>query len=161
MVGDGLTRIHTRRGLGRDGEQEQESGVEEEQETVEQAFETDKRVVVVAFAHRWSPPGMETARALDSLRKERSSSVASYTHIYVVDADGVDSVGDITALGLAVTPSVFLFYAGTPFTIRRPGLDDDIRFIGSISRDSWEDLIQYARSTGDAGHSVLLCNNDA
>ncbi|KNC51663.1 uncharacterized protein AMSG_12095 [Thecamonas trahens ATCC 50062] len=118
-----------------------------------------ERVVVICLAHRWSPPALHAARALCGLRSGSSSSVTPYSKIFVVDADDIESQEDVEALGLALSPAVYLFYSGKPLVIRRPGLDEDIKFVGSAPAERWEELIQFARQTGDNGGHVLVWND--
>ena len=99
------------------------------------------RLVVVAFLDRWSPPALATATALEAVRN--SGDVNAFAHIFLVDATTErDAAWDG---GVVVTPALQFYWNGELALVRRPGWEDDNKFVGAAAPDKLVEIIRHAR----------------
>ena len=99
------------------------------------------RLVVVAFADRWSKPAMATMGAIETIRMGRD--VEGFAQLFVIEATTErDRCWD---LGVVSTPALVFFWDSQQLTVRRPDYDDDQKLVGAYSQETLLEVIRHAR----------------
>jgi hypothetical protein len=124
-------------------------------------------LVVVCFAQGWCPPAMSTARALDELRRADGAK-----SVFLLDAD--QDVAHALECRVFATPAILFFptalagssaaaAAASPVSslppalvVRRPGWDDDTKFVGPLAKDRLVELVHLAREVVDRKHTIMV-----
>lgn len=140
-------------------------------EVVEEALDQQgprcSPLVVVCFAHAWNPPAMHVAKALDELRKATTPAgtpgdaprpLLSPSQVRVLVVDAGAHPDRCLEHRVVATPAVVYFWRGQPIVLRRPGLSDDTKFVGSTTKQRLLSMVQLARDVGESGRpgQVLL-----
>ena len=96
-------------------------------------------------------PSRLVASELQALRESNACDPA---RIWLVDADV--NAGKAHSLGVWTSPSL-LFYVGSRLLrVRRAHVDDDTKFVGSISRETVIDLLKQAAECAKDAESNLI-----
>lgn len=103
-------------------------------ETLEKS-RTGGGVLGLCIAQSWSPPAMFVAKQMELHRKQKIP-------IFPIFQINHDEESALThQYGVVTTPTCIFFSSGKMVTIRRPGYNDDIRFVGTASRENIATLL--------------------
>merc|ERR1719191_393666 len=97
------------------------------------------QVTLVAFVQWWMGPSRLVASELQALRESNACDPA---RIWLVDADL--NAGKAHSLGVWTSPSLFFYVGSKLLRVRRAHVDDDTKFVSSISRETVIDLLKQA-----------------
>ncbi|KAH7824292.1 uncharacterized protein MONOS_215 [Monocercomonoides exilis] len=112
---------------------------------------TYPKLIVVLFLTPWNPTSKSTAR---SFLEIVSSGEFPNVKIFFVNIE--DELAKCKSLSIHTTPAVQFFWGGKILTIRRPDWDDDNKFVGTLPKEHWIELIHYIFDACSRGETTMF-----
>jgi len=110
-------------------------------DAIEKAIQSEQ-FVVVGFIEKCNPAATFVGEELSKLDSE-----LDYINVCLTDDEDA-----FEKFSINVVPSTMFFYKGQPLDVRRQGWDDDDKFVGQLTGESWSAYLRYARESIEKYH---------
>ncbi len=113
-----------------------------------QSRSEDLLLVVVCFAHKWSPTSLHSAVTMEKIRTNGEAD-RNGAQVFIIDAD--EERGKAWEFGIKSTPAFIFYWKGKEMSVQRLLHDDDVKLTGSFSEQTLLKVMKGARESGMKG----------
>ena len=116
---------------------------------------TTEQLAIAFFFRPWLPHSMFSKSIVEKVHD--SGKLSGFAKFFIINADKERQ--GCAKLGVGSCPSLMLFWAGKPITLRRSGWDDSLQLVGPFTEENLVSIARFARETAlHLSGDVLACD---